>query len=175
MLKRHDKNVLKRKLKKIKFLILDVDGVLTDGKLIYNSEGIELKAFDVKDGYGLVRLRESGVKIGIITAKNSRIIEVRAKDLGIDELYQNIPDKLNAYEEIKLKYKLTDEEIAYIGDDIPDLGVLKRVGLSIAVNDAIDEVKKVADYVTEKKGGNGAVREVTDLIIEARGRMLDAS
>lgn len=175
MIKRFKKNTLKDKLRKIKFLLLDVDGVLTDGKLIYNSQGIELKAFDVKDGYGLVCLKQSGVKIGIITAKNSRIVETRTKDLGVDELYQNVADKLIAYEDIKRKYKLKDDEIAYIGDDIPDLGVLKIVGVPIAVNDAIDEVKESAVYITKKKGGNGAVREVVDLILQTRGNMINAS
>ena len=157
------------RLNRITFLILDVDGVLTDGKLIYNNNGIELKAFDVKDGYGLVRLRQSGIKLGIITAKSSSIVETRAKDLGIDALYQNVTDKRSAYADIKAKYDLTDDTIAYIGDDVPDLGVLKLTGVPIAVHDAVEAVKSSAVYITKKCGGNGAVREVVELIMQAKG------
>ena len=169
MRKKYTKNTLKNKLRGIKLLILDVDGVLTDGKLIYNSDGIELKAFDVKDGYGLVRLKQSGVKLGIITAKSSSIVETRAKDLGIDALYQDVSNKLTAYTDIKEKYDLTDDAIAYIGDDVPDLGVLKQTGVPIAVHDAVEPVKNTAVYITKKCGGNGAVREVVELIMQAKG------
>ncbi len=166
------KKELINKLKYIKFLILDVDGVLTDGKLIYNSDGIELKAFDVKDGYGLVRLKQSGVRLGIITAKSSSIVETRAKDLGIDALYQNAGNKLTAYNDIKAKYSITDDEIAYIGDDVPDLVVLRQTGVPIAVHDAVEAVKKTAVYITKKCGGNGAVREVAEIILQAKGTPL---
>ncbi len=169
MQKKYNKNTLKNKLKDIKLLILDVDGVLTDGKLVYNSDGIELKAFDVKDGYGLVRLRQSGVKLCIITAKSSSIVETRAKDLGIDSLYQNISNKLTAYNDIKEKHNLTDDEIAYIGDDVPDLVVLRQVGVPIAVHDAVEAVQKTAIYITKRCGGNGAVREVVEMIMQAKG------
>ena len=169
MRKKYNKNTLKNKLRNIKLLILDVDGVLTDGKLIYNSDGIELKAFDVKDGYGLVRLKQSGVKLGIITAKSSSIVETRAKDLGIDALYQDVSNKLTAYTDIKEKYDLTDDVIAYIGDDVPDLGVLKQTGVPIAVHDAVEAVKNTSVYITTKCGGNGAVREVVELIMQAKG------
>jgi 3-deoxy-D-manno-octulosonate 8-phosphate phosphatase (KDO 8-P phosphatase) len=170
-MKKTRKELLK-KLKQIKFLILDVDGVLTDGKLIYNSDGIELKAFDVKDGYGLVRLKQSGIKLGIITAKSSSIVETRANDLGIDALYQNAGNKLAAYNDIKAKYSLADDEIAYIGDDVPDLVVLRQVGVPIAVHDAVEAVKKTAVYITKKCGGNGAVREVAEFIMQAKGTPL---
>ena len=153
-------------------LLLDVDGVLTDGKLIYNNNGIELKMFDVKDGYGLVRLKKSGIKLGIITAKKSSIVETRAKDLGIDTLYQNSEDKIIPYKEIKEKYKLSDNDIAYIGDDIPDLPVLRIVGVPIAVKNAAKPVKKVSLYITKKNGGCGAVREVVELIMQAKGEPL---
>lgn len=172
MHKKYDKNTLQNKLKGVKMLILDVDGVLTDGKLIYNSDGIELKAFDVKDGYGLVRLKQSGVKIGIITAKSSSIVETRAKDLGVDALYQNAGDKLTAYNDIKEKYGITDHEIAYIGDDVPDLVVLRKTGVPIAVHDAVEAVKRASVYITKKCGGNGAVREVAEFIMQAKGTPL---
>ncbi len=163
------KTALRNKLKNIRMLLLDVDGVLTDGKLIYNSDGIELKAFDVKDGYGLVRLKKAGIMIGIITAKSSRIVETRARDLGIDTLYQNVSNKLTAYNEIKNNYNLADHETAYLGDDVPDLVVLKQVGVPVAVHDAVDAVKDAAIYITKKPGGNGAIREVVELILQAKG------
>jgi 3-deoxy-D-manno-octulosonate 8-phosphate phosphatase (KDO 8-P phosphatase) len=168
MNKRLSTKLLENKLKNIKFFILDVDGVLTDGKLVYNSNGIELKSFDVKDGYGLVRLKQWGIKTGIITAKYSPIVETRAKDLAIDELYQNVSDKLIAYNNIKTKYGLKDEQIAYMGDDIPDLEVMKKVGIPIAVRDAVDPVKHASIYITKNTGGNGAVREVVELIRKAK-------
>ncbi len=167
-----DKSNLKKKLKIIKMLLLDVDGVLTDGKLIYTKDGVELKMFDVKDGYGLVRLKQTGVMLGIITAKASDIVEARAEHLGIDLVYQDIRDKLEAYNEIKQRYKLIDDEIAYIGDDVPDLPVLKQVGVPIAVRDAVECVKHSAVYITGKNGGNGAVREVAELIMQAKGMPL---
>jgi 3-deoxy-D-manno-octulosonate 8-phosphate phosphatase (KDO 8-P phosphatase) len=167
--KKNNKKTLAGKLKAVRLLILDVDGVLTDGKLVYNSDGIELKFFDVKDGYGLVRLKQAGVKLGIITAKTSAIVETRARDLGIDKLYQNVKDKLTAYEDIRKTYGLLDAEIAYIGDDVPDLGVLRKAGVPIAVHDAVEAVRKTAVYTTRRCGGNGAVREVAELILEAKG------
>ncbi len=169
MRKKYSKNTLKNKLKGIKMLLLDVDGVLTDGKLVYNNNGIELKMFDVKDGYGLVRLKKAGIRTGIITAKMSDIVETRSKDLGMDVLYQNVDNKLTAYNAVKRRFKLTDGEIAYIGDDIPDLPVLRQAGMPIAVSNAVDAVKNASVYVTKKSGGNGAVREVVELITQAKG------
>ena len=169
MARKYHTTTLRNRLKGIRMLLLDVDGVLTDGKLLYNRDGIGFKAFDVKDGYGLVRLREAGIKVGIITAKPSDIVETRARDLGIDTLYQNVDNKLTAYSEIKRINGLDDREIAYIGDDVPDLGVLGQVGLPIAVRDAVEPVKRAAVYITKRPGGSGAVREVIELIMQARG------
>ncbi len=160
---------MRDRLKAVRMLLLDVDGVLTDGKLLYNGDGIELKAFDVKDGYGLVRLREAGIRVGIITAKSSDIVGRRARDLGIDTLYQEVDDKLTAYSEIKKINGLRDREIAYIGDDVPDLGVLGQVGVPIAVCDAVEAVRQRAVYITKRPGGSGAVREVAELIMQAKG------
>ncbi|MCL5277056.1 MAG: HAD hydrolase family protein [Deltaproteobacteria bacterium] len=169
MARKYHTTRLRNRLKGIRMLLLDVDGVLTDGKLLYDKDGVELKAFDVKDGYGLVRLREAGIKVGIITAKPSDIVETRARDLGIDTLYQDVDNKLTAYSEIKRINGLDDREIAYIGDDVPDLGVLGQVGLPIAVRDAVEQVKRAAVYITKRPGGSGAVREVIELIMQARG------
>lgn len=164
-----DSKTLLRKARNIKMLLLDVDGVLTDGKLVYNSGGIELKMFDVKDGYGLVRLRKAGIRTGIITAKTSAIVKKRSKDLGMDALYQNVDDKLTAYNDVKRRFRLKDGEIAYIGDDLPDLPVLLQTGLPLAVRNAADAVKKASLYVTRKDGGNGAVREIAEIIMRAKG------
>ncbi len=171
--KKQTQKTLVSSLKRIKLLILDVDGVLTDGKLVYNSDGIELKSFDVKDGYGLIRLKQSGVRLGIITAKMSSIVETRSRDLGIDRLYQNVANKLDAYEDIKKTFNLGDREIAYIGDDVPDLVVLRQAGVPIAVHDAVGPVRAAAVYITKHCGGNGAVREVADMILKAQGRLPD--
>lgn len=158
------------KLRKIKLLVMDVDGVLTDGSIIIHSDGSESKCFNVKDGHGIVMLHRIGVKTAIVSGRYSKPVEFRARELGIEIVYQGALDKLRVYNEIKEKYGFTDEEIAYIGDDVVDLPIIRRVGFSIAVADAHPEVKKHVDYVTVAEGGKGAVREVTELIIKAKDR-----
>jgi 3-deoxy-D-manno-octulosonate 8-phosphate phosphatase (KDO 8-P phosphatase) len=155
-------------LRKIRLLLLDVDGVMTDGGLYYSGKGEQIKKFNVKDGYGIVKLRRFGIPVGIITGRVSAIIERRAKELGITELHQNLHDKLGAYQSIKKKFRLHDYEIAYIGDDEPDLPVLERVGFSAAPADAVSSVLKIVDYACKCRGGQGAVREVIDMIVNAR-------
>ena len=155
-------------LRRIKLLLLDVDGVLTDGGIYYSGRGEELKRFNTKDGYGIVKLQQLGVKVGIITGRVSTIVKVRAKELGIAELHQNLGDKLAAYGRIKKRLALTDAQIAYIGDDEPDLQVLRRVGFAAAPADAMPRVLTAVDYVCKRGGGNGAVREVIDLIVDAQ-------
>ena len=140
---------------------------MTDGGLYYSGRGEQLKKFDVKDGYGIVKLRRFGIPVGIITGRVSKIIERRAEELDITELHQNLHDKLSAYNRIKKRFGLHDEEVAYIGDDEPDLPVLKRVGFSAAPADAVSGVLKVVHYACKHKGGHGAVREVIDLIVDA--------
>jgi len=159
---------MKSKLLKIKMILMDVDGVLTNGEIIYNSSGEALKIFNVYDGLGIRLAHLAGLKTGIITGRNSEAVKQRAQELQMDALAQGKLQKLDAYETIKNQFKFTDEEIAYIGDDMLDLGVLTRVGFSVAVANARDEVKAVCDYVTVQPGGQGAVREVIDKILKQR-------
>jgi 3-deoxy-D-manno-octulosonate 8-phosphate phosphatase (KDO 8-P phosphatase) len=153
-------------LKKIKLLLLDVDGVMTDGGIYYSNSGDEFKKFNIQDGYGIRKLHQAGIQVGIITGRISRIVEKRAQDLGITEVHQNLDNKLEAYESIKKKFDLTDANIAYIGDDEFDLAVLKCVGFSAAPEDAMPAVKKHVHYVCIRGGGNGAVREVIEIILK---------
>jgi len=158
------------KAKDIKLLLLDVDGVLTDGNLIYSHEGKESKSFNTQDGFGLRMLQDAGVEIGIITARSSEALERRSKDLKITLLYQGAANKLIAYKEIVKATGLKPFEIAYMGDDWLDMVLLKRVGLAVAPANAVNEVKDMAHYTTEQSGGHGAVREICDLILEATGK-----
>ena len=157
-----------KNLNHIKFLLLDVDGVMTDGGIYYSNTGDKFKKFNIQDGYGISKVQRTGIKIGIITGRSSQIVERRAKELGITEVYQNVEDKIDAYESIKKKYNLTDANIAYIGDDEFDLAVLKCVGFAAAPADAVPVVKNHVHYVCTHNGGNGAVREVIDLILKNR-------
>lgn len=154
------------KLRNIKLLLLDVDGVMTDGGIYYSNNGDEFKKFNIQDGYGLVKLQRTGIKVGIITGRVSKIVSQRAEELGIKEIYQNLENKVDTYEFIKKKLSLSDAEIAYIGDDEFDLPVLNRVGFSAAPADAVTILKKQVHYVCTHRGGNGAVREVVDLILQ---------
>jgi 3-deoxy-D-manno-octulosonate 8-phosphate phosphatase (KDO 8-P phosphatase) len=155
-----------KNLKHIKLLLLDVDGVMTDGGIYYSNSGDEFKKFNVQDGYGISKLQRAGIKVGIITGRLSKIVERRAAELGITEVYQNFENKIDAYESIKNKFNLANENIAYIGDDEFDLAVLKCVGFSAAPAEALPVVKKHVHYVCAHSGGNGAVREVIDLILK---------
>jgi len=141
---------------------------MTDGGIYYSSRGEVLKKFNTKDGFGIVKLQRNGVKVGIITGRVSTIVKVRAKELGITELHQNLHDKLSAYESIKKKLGVTDAEVAYVGDDEPDVSVLRKVGFAAAPADALKQAIDVVDYVCSRKGGYGAVREVIDLILKAQ-------
>ncbi len=161
---------MQEKLAKIKLLLLDVDGVLTDGRIIYDNQGNELKAFDVKDGHGLKMLQRAGIKIGIITGRQSELVAKRAAELGIDILYQKALSKLGPYLEILAEQGLTDEQVAYVGDDVVDLPILRRVGFSATVADAVADVLPLVDYVSERAGGRGAVREICDLLLKASGQ-----
>ncbi len=165
------KKQLDETARRIKLLILDVDGVLTDGSIILDNEGNEFKAFHVRDGHGIKMLTRTGIKVAIITGRQSNVVERRAKELGITEVYQKYHNKNEAYEDLKGKLSIKDEEIAYIGDDIVDLPLMKRVGLSIAVADAAEEIKPYASIITRNKGGRCAVREITDYILKAKGLM----
>jgi 3-deoxy-D-manno-octulosonate 8-phosphate phosphatase (KDO 8-P phosphatase) len=161
----------KEKLSKIKMLLLDVDGVLTDGRITYHSEGKELISFDVHDGYGITNAMKHGIIIGIITGRNSEAVKRRAIDLGITEFFPGSLNKTEPYEQIKIKYKLSDENIAYVGDDILDIPLLQKVGFPVATSNARREAKRYAEYITESPGGRGAVREVTDMILQAQNKI----
>lgn len=165
-----DKSSLLKIAAEIKLAVFDVDGVLTDGRLILGESGNEYKAFHVRDGHGLVMLREAGCHIAVITARSSNIVAERMASLGIEYVYQGEKDKglrlLKLIEELTLE----NDQVAYVGDDVIDLPAMIRVGLPIAVADAHAEVKKKAAWVTENGGGKGAVREVCELIMQAQGK-----
>ena len=163
-------NEIIEKAKGVKLLILDIDGVMTDGRIIYSIYGDELKFFDVQDGLGITLLNRAGIKTAIITAKASRIVKLRARDLKVAKTYQGYIDKLIPFNKILKRFKIKPEEICFIGDDLVDIPVLKRVGFAVAVPNAMDEVKKVAHHVTSKMGGRGAVREICDLILKSQNK-----
>ena len=164
------KKNIKEKLKGIKLLILDVDGVMTDGRIIMDNEGRETKNFDVRDGHGIKILQRYGIKVAILTGRQSKVVEYRAKDLEIGDVYQRAFNKKEVFGRILEKHKLSVSAVAFMGDDIVDIPVLKCVGFSAAVADAIDVVKKSVDYVTGHKGGQGAVREICEMILQAQGK-----
>lgn len=157
-----------RSLRKIRLLLLDVDGVMTDGCIYYGSKGEIMKKFNAKDGYGIVKLQRMGVKVGIITGRVSEIVARRARELGIQDVYQNQLDKIEAYRHLTKKLGLADDEVAYIGDDEPDMPILQIVGFSAAPVDAVPLVLQAVSYVCRKGGGRGAVREVVDMLLDAR-------
>ncbi|MEK6599115.1 MAG: HAD-IIIA family hydrolase [Deltaproteobacteria bacterium] len=159
-----------KKIKAVKLLALDVDGVMTDGRIIYDDEGKETKVFDVKDGHGIKLLMRVGIDVAIITARESNVVLHRAKNLGIELVYQKAMDKVAALEDILKRKELISEQVAYIGDELVDIPLLRKVGFAIAVRDAVKDVKKYVDYVTVKNGGYGAVREVCELILKTQGR-----
>jgi 3-deoxy-D-manno-octulosonate 8-phosphate phosphatase (KDO 8-P phosphatase) len=157
------------KLKRTKLLLLDVDGVLTDGSIIYNDSGAETKVFNVKDGLGIKILMKAGIQVGIVTSRTSKTLNHRCNNLGISLIFDGVRDKTSVLELISKRTGLPAEDIAFVGDDLIDLPLLKRVGLSIAVADAHETVIENVDMVTSKKGGAGAVREVCEAILKAQG------
>ncbi|MDP8212031.1 MAG: HAD-IIIA family hydrolase [Candidatus Zapsychrus exili] len=164
------KKTLIDKIKKIKVLALDVDGVLTNGKINIDSKGKEIKVFDVQDGFGISLFKKSGGKTAIISARSAEAVTARAKDLKIDKVFQDAYPKKVAYNKLLKALKVKNSEVCFVGDDIPDICLLKQVGFSVAVNNAAIETKKNADYVTKKCGGAGAVREVVELILKTQGK-----
>ena len=154
----------------IKLVLLDVDGTLTDGGIYRGNNGEELKRFNVKDGYAIVNAQKLGIEFGIITGRKSELVEIRAKELKIKYLYQGISEKIVILEEIMKKDGLSKVEIAYMGDDLNDLLIMKQVGLSGTPKDAVDEVIQVADFVSKRNGGSGAVREFIEHILKKDGK-----
>lgn len=165
---------LKVILSRIKLVISDVDGVLTDGAIYKSDSGDEFKKFNVTDGSGIAMARAAQLKIALISGRYSKATEIRAKELRIEDVYNGTLDKIEPYLELKQKYDLQDNEIAYIGDDIIDLPVMFKVGVPIAVNNAVDLVKETAIYTTNKNGGDGAFREAIDWILYGQGRYEEA-
>ena len=166
-----NKNI-KDKLRKINLLIMDVDGVMTDGRIIMDDKGREIKNFNVRDGHGLKLIQRYGIKVAILTGRQSKVVEHRAKDLEIKDVYQKVFNKKDVFDKILKKHKLSPNATAFIGDDIVDIPVLRRVGFSVAVADAADVVKKSVDYVTQNRGGHGAIREVCEMILQAQDKWM---
>jgi 3-deoxy-D-manno-octulosonate 8-phosphate phosphatase (KDO 8-P phosphatase) len=167
-LKKINKKTLVKIARNINFVIFDVDGVLTDGGIIIDNKGNELKCFHVRDGHGIKMLIRNGINVALITGRSSKIVEKRASELGITEVFQKCFNKRKAYEQLAKKYSLDDHEVAYVGDDIVDIPLLQRVGLPVVVADADEEVKASALMVTDNGGGKGAAREVCDFILKAK-------
>lgn len=163
--------VVLEKAGKLKLLILDVDGVLTDGKLFFDDHGKEYKSFHARDGHGIKLLRQTGVEVAVISGRKSQSVELRMKSLGIEFVYQGHEDKIGAFNDIVRKMGIRPDQVAHVGDDLLDLPIMLRVGLAIAVNDANFAVKQRADWCTRLPGGQGAVREVCDLIMQAQGTL----
>jgi len=157
------------KAKKIKAIVFDVDGVLTDGGIIYDNSGMEIKRFNVKDGQIISHLKKAGFVVGAITGRDSQVVKNRCEELKLDFHYHGSHDKSVQYNKIKEVYNLKDEEIAYIGDDIIDLTILTQCGLSATPSDARVYIKKYVDYVTPSKGGDGALRDLADFILDEQG------
>ena len=154
----------------IKLVLLDVDGTLTDGGIYRGNNGEELKRFNVKDGYAIVNAQKLGIEFGIITGRKSELVEIRSNELKIKYLYQGISEKTVILEGIIQKTGLKKEEIAYMGDDLNDILIMKQSGLTGAPKDAADEVIQIADFVSEKNGGSGAVREFVEYILKKDGK-----
>jgi 3-deoxy-D-manno-octulosonate 8-phosphate phosphatase (KDO 8-P phosphatase) len=153
----------------VRLVILDVDGVLTDGRILYGTGGIEVKAFDVRDGHGVKLAHRAGLRTAIITGRTSDIVARRAEELGIADVIQGSRDKLAAYRELAARLGLADAHIACLGDDVTDLPLLARAGLAVAVAGAVAEARAAAHYVTRRAGGRGAVREALELVLKAQG------
>jgi 3-deoxy-D-manno-octulosonate 8-phosphate phosphatase (KDO 8-P phosphatase) len=162
-------DTLLERARKTRLLIMDVDGVLTDGRIIQDCHGHELKVFDVKDGHGIVMAHRANLRTALISGRESASLTRRAEELGIELVFQKIWNKLEVYEKLLGDLQLRHDEVGYIGDDVIDIPVLRRVGLAVAVADAVDEVKATAHLVTQRAGGQGAVREVLEFILKAQG------
>ena len=167
-------NDIRDRLFKIKLLIVDCDGVLTDGRIVLLSETEETKFFDVKDGHAIRMAGRAGLKTAIISGRASFAVRARARDLGIAYLYEGAWIKIGPYEEVLAAEGIGDESVCYVGDDVTDIPLMRRVGLAIAVADAVEEVRQHAHYVTERPGGRGAVREVIELILKAQSKWDEA-
>ena len=156
------------RLQALKGLIMDVDGVLTNGQIIIDDEGRESKIFHVRDGHGLKLLRRAGFQLALLTGRFSRVVELRAAELGIELVYQKVVDKIVAYQQIKARFGLKDQQIGYLGDDLVDIPVMKQVGFAATISDGISEMDQVVHWRSNYPGGRGAVREICELILHAQ-------
>jgi 3-deoxy-D-manno-octulosonate 8-phosphate phosphatase (KDO 8-P phosphatase) len=164
---------LKGRFRKVKLLLLDVDGVLTDGRIVYDSSGKDSKFFDVHDGLGVYCLHKFGINTVIITAKNSKTISPRSKDMRVAEVFADIFPKTAVLDKILKKYHVAIDEICFVGDDLVDLSLMRKIGLPVAPLNASAEVKEAAAYITDYRGGRGAVREVAELILKSQDKWKD--
>lgn len=161
------------KAKRVKLLLLDVDGVLTDGRIIYDSKGRDSKFFDVHDGLGVYLLQRAGIPTVLITAKGSRTLKHRARDMRVAEIFADVSPKTAVFDKILKRYNVISGEVCFAGDDLVDLCLMKKVGFAIAVFNACAEVKNLAHYITQREGGRGAVREIAELILKSQGKWQD--
>ncbi|MEK6776873.1 MAG: HAD hydrolase family protein [bacterium] len=161
---------IRKKAEKIIGIILDVDGVMTDGSITLDAHGVETKTFHVRDGHGIKLAQRAGLRFAIITGRESPVVNVRARELGIEEVFQGAKNKIEAYDEVLRKWGLTDKEVAYIGDDLIDLPIFRRSGLSAAVADADPETREQADLILSHPGGRGAVREFIEIILKTQNK-----
>ncbi|MGI9518142.1 MAG: KdsC family phosphatase [Pirellulaceae bacterium] len=161
---------LEQRIAPIQLILCDVDGVLTDGSICFDNQGIETKTFHVRDGMGIRLWQQSGGRFGLLTARSSHIVKVRAAELGVDIIRQGFADKLPVAQQIMSELNLSSQQVCYVGDDLTDLQLISKVGLGVAVADAVDEIKAAAHYTTKTAGGKGAVRELIETILQAQNR-----
>lgn len=161
---------LLNRARKIKLLLLDVDGVLTDGRIVYDSKGRDSKFFDVHDGLGVYMLKKAEISTVLITAKGSRTLKSRARDMRVAEIFADVHPKSSVFDKILKRHNVIPQEVCFVGDDLVDLCLMKKVGLAVAVFNACPEVKTLAHYITHREGGRGAVREVAELILKSQGK-----
>lgn len=164
---------LDAKCRPIELILSDVDGVLTDGTLVFDNQGTEIKRFHIRDGLGVRLWQRAGYRFGLITGRNSQIVKVRAEELGVEIVRQGVDNKLPVAKEILNQLQLDMQQLCYVGDDLPDIPLIRAAGLGIAVSDAADEVRDCADYITQVAGGRGAAREVVELILRNQRRWDD--
>ncbi|HEX4000593.1 MAG TPA: HAD hydrolase family protein [Pirellulales bacterium] len=164
---------LQQRAAPIELMLSDVDGVLTDGSVVFDNQGIELKKFHITDGLGIQIWRKAGYRFGMITGRSSHIVRLRAAELGVELVRQGVEDKLTVVQQVVAELGLKLQQVCFIGDDLPDLAVVQQVGLGIAVADGCEELRRAAHYVTRRAGGRGAVREAIEMILKAQGRWDD--
>jgi 3-deoxy-D-manno-octulosonate 8-phosphate phosphatase (KDO 8-P phosphatase) len=168
-----DQASLERRASRVKLLLLDCDGVLTDGRLWLTEDGDEQKSFNAQDGLGLSLLHRAGLQSGIISGRSSKAVARRARELGVEFVRQGDPDKIEAFQQVLQQSGIDENEVAFVGDDLVDIPLMRRAELAVAVADAVEETRLVAHYVTQARGGRGAVREVIELILKSQSRWND--